>query len=169
MTSDPECIHFHSGNRISLPLLKNEIDRKILKIICMAKQLPSRQLAHTQSLQKSVSHQLIQTEEEVQADTQQEPAPERALKPLNVELRRTKSNGKSEAKRMSRVGVENRRNDAPRPLRKPKKQAEAKEQEAVMRMAVEVVEGCSEGSTERQMVQKNQEDRIFEGFHVRRD
>lgn len=39
LTTDPETIRFHQGSNISLPLLKNEIDRRILKITCMVNNL----------------------------------------------------------------------------------------------------------------------------------
>lgn len=37
LINDPECIPFMNKKQVSLPLLKNEIDRRILKITTMIK------------------------------------------------------------------------------------------------------------------------------------
>lgn len=67
LTLDPDCINFSKGNRISLPLLKNEIDRRILKITSMIMNLPeSNPSPSNKDVNKTSQTQCSQTDNQVE-------------------------------------------------------------------------------------------------------
>jgi hypothetical protein len=64
LASDPESIRFLTGNRISLPLLKHEIDRRMLKITCLVKRLDRKKRnSHHRSSTAILQHTMVQTDE----------------------------------------------------------------------------------------------------------
>jgi hypothetical protein len=63
LASDPECIQFTHGKRISLPLLKHEIDRRMLKIACLVKRMErKRRSSSPHHRQARAEHKHVQTE-----------------------------------------------------------------------------------------------------------
>lgn len=103
LASDPESIRFLQGNRISLPLLKNEIDRRMLKITCLVKRLDKkRRRSHEHGTRPQQENKHVQTETAYPSrpveDNQEE---ESALCPLNLHEKLNRppaSNSKSHRK-----------------------------------------------------------------------